>query len=163
MKIGSFGPIVFETGKRVYTFDGLTYESSLSIQSEKTDGSKPGTISEDLELDNISFKLKLSAPHGVIPRRELEKWVALKDSKQKNSFILGSKPFGGLWQLTSVKMSDAIFLGNGSMYECMLELTAQEYDHQGKKKDKDKVKKKTTSTITKVDFKPARKSEGRMF
>ncbi len=46
---------------KVYTFDGLSYSSSLQTEKQDALNSKPSTYIKGADLDSLSFKVKLDA------------------------------------------------------------------------------------------------------
>ena len=159
--IASFGPKVFKTGEKQMTFHDFSYKSSVNSESQNTDGGKPVTVAENMELDSMAFKVSLSASFGHNPRKELDEWNRIKDQMLAYPFILGNKPLGGKWKVLSVDLNESMIDHKGNMLSATIALSFQEYVKKGVKKEKKKEKKtkerKELGVVTTVNYKPARR------
>lgn len=137
MPIAVFGSKVFEiTDSKIYTMDGLQYNTSLDTEKQDAEGKKPSTYNKGPGLNAMNFVLKLEASQGVNPRREMESWEQIKDAAVAYQFILGSSPLGSnKWLLVDIQASNNIIDNFGNMLKVELQLKFDEYVRPGSAKD----------------------------
>jgi hypothetical protein len=136
--IASYKGKVFQvSGRRVNTFDGLTWGGSLDTESQEKIGSKSSTYIRGSTLNSMSIEVPLRANLGHNVRGEIESWEKIRDSKSPDVFILGSKPIGkNKWLLKSVTVTDSQIDNSGRLLKATVKMEFEEYVRSGKNQDK---------------------------
>lgn len=124
--IGSLGNVVFEvSAEQVRTFDELERSSSPRLATHNRQGAKPVIEFLGPGLEDIPFKMSLSAYHGLNPTEEAEKLRTMRDEGQAVLLILGGKPQGeGYWLISSMseKYKYVDNRGRPGVIDCSLSL-----------------------------------------
>ncbi len=158
MAIAAFANKTFQvSSKKIYTFDEFSTGTALQTERQDVAGKKPSTYIKGPDLDTMSFTIPLNI---IIFRNdvlyEYDSWKAIMAAQKAYSFILGNKPIGGKWLLTSVALSDTIIDKKGTMTKAKLQLQFEEYVRPGaasvsKSSKKSKSKKSTTKGVSQSD------------
>ena len=132
MAIGSLGEIVFEvTDKRVFTFDDLKRDSKMRYTAHEVIGRKPVTEFIGPDLEQISFKIYLSAAIGINPEREMKRIRDKRDAGEALTLILGDKVIGdNKWVIESIGESYLVVDQQGRIWTLSAEITLKEYVEQ---------------------------------
>lgn len=127
--IGYFGGIVFETSdQRILTFSGFTRDTASRWAKHEVLGRKPANEFIGPDLDTVTFTVLLSGKHGVKPRTEAEKWLALSRSGKAETLVLGSRAMGvDKWTVQRVSQVYNIILNRGEVYSASVDVTLEEY------------------------------------
>lgn len=154
MAIAVFASKAFEVNTdKIYTLNDLQHNSTLQTEKEDIQGSKPSTYIKGLDLDNMSFKIKLDVDFNINPRKEWESWKEIMRAAVPYPFILGNRPYGGCnWLLIAVSHSSVRIDNNGEILSLELDLKFDEYERQGySKENSKKSSKKKQKEITSLD------------
>ncbi|KMT23014.1 phage tail protein [Clostridium cylindrosporum] len=143
MPIASFGKKVFSVSlNRVYTFNGYTRTSALSVEEQEVAGSKPSSYIKGSALDDLGITIELKKMKGIDVRKEINEWMAIKDSKTPENFILGGSRVGAnKYLLVSVGESDVLIDNQGRVLSAKIDLKFKEFVRLGKKEEKPKTSK----------------------
>lgn len=138
MSIAVWGPKVFSASlNKVYTFDDYNFSSSINIEDQEVEGSKPSTYIKGLNGDEVSFTIKLLNQKNVNVRDEIISWINLQNYKVPYMLIINNKPITcSKFLLTSVQVSNAIFDSNGDYIRADLAVSFKEYTRKGVKSKK---------------------------
>lgn len=130
MAIGSLGKtITFEVSdKKVLTFTNLSRTVKGRWTQHNIVESKPKSEFLGPDLDGITFKISLSAMHGVKPRKTLEKIEKAVQKGTVMNFVVGGKKVGGnSWVITAVSEAWNCVYSKGEIVTADVTLTLQEY------------------------------------
>lgn len=129
MAIGNLGKtITFEVSdKKVLTFYNLTMTVKGRWTTHGIVGKKPKPEFLGPDLDGITFSVKLSAMHGVKPRKTIEKIETAVKEGTVMSFVLGGKKIGSNWVITSVSEKWNCVYSSGELVTAEVNLTLMEY------------------------------------
>lgn len=132
MAIGSLGEIVFEvTDKRVFTFADLKRDTKMRYAAHEVIGQKPVAEFIGPDLEQITFKIYLSAALGINPEREMKKIRDKRDAGEALSLILGEKVIGdNKWVIESIGESYLAVDQMGNIWVHSAEITLKEYVEQ---------------------------------
>jgi hypothetical protein len=133
VSIAVFGSKVFDvTQNKIHTFEDFQYGSSFETEKQEAIGKKPSTYDKGPGLNTIGFKIKLNVEHGINPRREIDEWENMKDSKIAHPFILGGRPLGGnKWRILNIQASEEIIDNKGNMLYAEITVSLEEYVRPG--------------------------------
>jgi phage protein U len=128
-RIGSFGGVTFEVStKKVLTFSGLSRGGSARWGIHDINLKKPMPEFLGPGQENISFKIKLNALHGVNPEAELNKLRTFRDTGKVSSFILGTKPISSsYWYIDDISEEYKTIDGKGRLISVEATITLKEY------------------------------------
>ncbi|WP_054749593.1 phage tail protein [Ruminiclostridium josui] len=105
MAIAAFANKTFQvSSKKIYTFDEFSTGTALQTEKQDVAGKKPSTYIKGPDLDTMSFTIPLSITFGNNVLYEYDSWKAIMAAQKAYRFILGNKPVGGKWLLTSVAL-----------------------------------------------------------
>ena len=130
MAIGSLGKtITFEVSdKKVLTFTNLSRTVKGRWTQHNIIESKPKSEFLGPDLDGLTFKVSLSAMHGVRPRKTLEKIEKAVRKGTVMNFVVGGKKVGSnSWVITSVSEAWNCVYSKGELVTADVNLTLQEY------------------------------------
>lgn len=130
MAIGNLGKtITFEVSdKKVLTFTNLSWTVKGRWTQHNIVDSKPKSEFLGPDLDGITFTVKLSAMHGVKPRKTLEKIEKAVTNGTVLPFIVGGKKVGSnSWVITSVSEKWNCVYSKGELVTAEVNLTLMEY------------------------------------
>lgn len=129
MAIGNLGKtITFEVSdKKVLTFNNLSKTVKGRWTSHNIIEKKPKPEFLGPDLDEITFTVKLSAMHGIKPRKTLEKIETAVTNGTVMSFVLGGKKIGSNWVITSVSEKWNCVYSKGELITAEVSLTLMEY------------------------------------
>lgn len=127
--IASLGDIVFEVSSdTVRTFKNLKYNVSAKYQNHAKLGGRPTTEYIGIDAESLTMTVKLSALHGLDPRKEMKKF---NDACRKGTllrFVLGNKKFGNYrWVITKVGNSIERIDKKGNILSVELSVTLSSY------------------------------------
>ncbi|WP_024831598.1 phage tail protein [Ruminiclostridium josui] len=159
MAIAAFANKTFQvSSKKIYTFDEFSTGTALQTEKQDVAGKKPSTYIKGPDLDTMSFTIPLSITFGNNVLYEYDSWKAIMAAQKAYRFILGNKPVGGKWLLTSVALSDTIIDKKGTMTKAKLQLQFEEYVRAGaasasksSTSTKSKSKKSTSKGVSQSD------------
>lgn len=130
MAIGNLGKtITFEvSSEKVLTFNNLSRTVKGRWTQHNIIANKPKSEFLGPDLDGITFKVSLSAMHGVRPRKTLE---TIEKAVRKGTvlpFVVGGKKVGSnSWVITSVSETWNCVYSKGELVTADVNLTLQEY------------------------------------
>ena len=131
MAIGNLGKtITFEvSSEKVLTFTNLSRTVKGRWTQHNIVDSKPKSEFLGPDLDGITFKVSLSAMHGVRPRKTLE---TIEKAVRKGTvlpFAIGGKKVGSnSWVITAVSEVWNCVYSKGELVTADVNLTLQEYE-----------------------------------
>ncbi|WP_459482125.1 phage tail protein [Clostridium saccharoperbutylacetonicum] len=137
MSLGSFGNKTFEVSQnKIYTFDGYTRDISLGVEDQDVDGDKPSTYIKGIDLEKISFDIKLNQSSNIDVEKEINEWKSICESGSPYMLFLGNNPVSSnKFLLTGISLSDNFYTSNGKQVKTTLKLTFKEYVRAGVKKE----------------------------
>ena len=130
MAIGNLGKtITFEvSSEKVLTFNNLSRTVKGRWTQHSIIESKPKSEFLGPDLDGITFKVILSAMHGVKPRKTIETIEKAVKNGTVMSFVIGGKKVGdNSWVITSVSEAWNCVYSKGELVTAEVNLTLQEY------------------------------------
>lgn len=130
MAIGNLGAtITFEVSdKKVLTFNNLSRTVKGRWATHNIILSKPKSEFLGSDLEGLTFKIFLSAMHGVKPRTTLETIEKAVRKGTALDFIVGGKKVGSnKWVITNVSETWDCVLSKGELASANVTLTLQEY------------------------------------
>lgn len=153
MALGSFSGKVFSvSSSKIYTFDEFSRSSSLSVEEQELDGSKPSSYIKGSGLDEISFNILLIAQKTVDIETEINSWIDIKDAAKPNVLVIGDKLVGkNKFLLVGVSIQESSFDIKGKYKRAKLQLSFKEFVRYGKKEEtetSDESKKSNKRTNT---------------
>ncbi|MBE1306041.1 hypothetical protein G4W71_18725 [Clostridium botulinum] len=137
MAIAVWGPMVFSVSlNKIYTFDGFSLSSSIDIEDQEREGSKPSTYIKGLNSDEISFTIPLIKQKKVNIRNEYINWINTQNKRIPYMLIINNKPVtSSKFLLTSVKLSNTLLDRKGDYFKATIEVTFKEFVRKGKKEN----------------------------
>ncbi|WP_061312814.1 phage tail protein [Clostridium botulinum] len=137
MSIGSFNSKTFEvTQDKIYTFDDYTRDISLNIEDQEVDGSKPSTYIKGITLEQVSFNVKLIQSNSIDVKTEIDDWKNICEDGVPYMLFIGDKPVSNnKFLLTSVSLTDNIYIYGGKLIKSTMKLSFKEYVIAGVKKE----------------------------
>lgn len=129
-KIGNFGKlIVFETSdQKILTFNDFQKTVKGSWANHERFGKKSQSEFLGPDLATVTFKIVLSAAHGIRPRTTIEAIENAVETGQVEYLVIGSKNVGsGKWKITQVSESWSTIYTGGELARAELDLTLEEY------------------------------------
>lgn len=128
-KIGSFGSLVFETSdNKILTFQNFKHDVSGRWEQHITSGSEPKSQFLGPDQEGITFKIKLSAMHGVRPREMIEKLEKMVRRGETEFMVIGGKKVGtGKWYIESISEDWSYIMSQGELVEASVSITAKSY------------------------------------
>ena len=130
MAIGSLGKTIrFEVSdKKVLTFNNLSRTVKGRWTQHNIIGGKAKSEFLGPDLDSMTFKVSLSAMHGVKPRKTIETIEKAVTKGTVMDFILGGKKIGkNKWVIISVSEAWNCVYSKGELVTADVNLTLQEY------------------------------------
>ena len=134
MAIGNLGSLItFEVSTtkkktKVLTFSKLSQKVSGRYSTQNIISKKPKTEFLGPDLRTLNFDIKLSAMHGVKPRKTMEKIEKAVENGKAYTFVLGGTKIGkNKWVITSMSESFDTVYSKGELVEATLSLSLQEY------------------------------------
>lgn len=128
--IGALGSsIIFETSDaRVLTFGNLQRTVASKWANHALIGRKAKSEYLGMELDQISFDIKLNAALGVRPRAVLQAIEDMIAAASAEILIIGDAPIGdNPWKILSVSEAWNVIYNRGELFAASLTLTLEEY------------------------------------
>ena len=130
MAIGNLGKkITFEvSSEKVLTFNNLnrTVKGRWTQHNNVYRKPKPQFLGPD--LDGVTFKISLSAMHGVRPRKTLETIEEEVNNGTVLPFVVGGKKVGSnSWVITAVSEAWNCVYSKGELVSADVNLTLMEY------------------------------------
>lgn len=130
MAVGNLGKtITFEVSdKKVLTFSNLSRTVKGRWTQHNIIGNKAKSEFLGPDLDGITFKISLSAMHGVKPRTTIEKIEKAVRKGTVLPFVIGGKKVGSnSWVITNVSEAWNCVYSKGELVTADVNLTLQEY------------------------------------
>ncbi len=127
--IASLGDIVFEiSDDQVRTFKGLKYNVGAKYQTHNRIGNKPLLEFAGEDVETLSMNIKLSAFHGLNPRKEMYKINTACRKGELLRFVLGNTQFGSYrWVITKVNNNIERIDNRGNILSIEVSLTLNSY------------------------------------
>lgn len=130
MYVGYMGDIPFIASDKYLLTPS---ETSRAISSRWADheliGQKPVSQFVGANLEELSFKITLSAEHGVNPKLQIEKLKNLVDTGTVFPVILGDSPISeNYWRLESFSVDDSYYTATGHLMQTEVSVKLKEYD-----------------------------------
>lgn len=130
MAIGNLGKVItFEvSSEKVLTFNNLSRAVKGRWTQHNIVDSKPKSEFLGPDLDGVTFKVHLSAMHGVRPRKTLEAIEKAVTNGTVLPFAVGGKKIGSnSWVITAVSETWNCVYSKGELVTADVNLTLQEY------------------------------------
>ncbi|MCI1478124.1 MAG: phage tail protein [Clostridium beijerinckii] len=155
MSLGSFSSKVFEVSQnKIYTFDEYSREISLNAEDQDVDGDKPSTYIKGINLEQVSFNIKLIQSSSIDVEAEINDWKNICEAGDPYMLFIGDNPVSNnKYLLTGISLSDNSYTAKGKQNKSTLKLTFKEYVRAGVKKEEG------TSSETKKSTKKASKKK----
>lgn len=128
--IGNLGSLITfaVSDEAVLTFNNLTQTVKGRWAAHNIIHSAPKSEFLGPDLRTVSFKVYLSAMHGVKPRSTMERIEAAVLSGKVMDFVIGGKKVGSnKWVITSVSETWNCVYSKGELASANVSLTLQEY------------------------------------
>lgn len=127
MRIGTYGPIIFEVGsKKVYTFGGLTRNTSITFEEQENAKDKPVLRKKADNADDISFEIYLDHDYVNI-EKEMKTWEKIKSSGKAYYLIIGDKKEAeNKLKITNLSISYDTIGPNGIKHRAKISITMKE-------------------------------------
>lgn len=161
--IASFAGKQFSTSRdKLYIPQEFEYTpGALRTEKQEAEGSIPATYIKGMDLGSLSIELRLSAEHGVNPRKEIDAWQVIVEQGQPHKFILGAAPLGKYqWLLTGAAPTDVKLTNDGGILSCLLSLAFAEYAREGTAKSAAGGAAQSSSRYGEIKFKNDAKPDG---
>lgn len=128
-QIGSFGSLVFETSdSKVLTPNSFQRKVSGRWEQHNVIGKKPRSQFMGSDLDSITFKITLSAMHGVRPRTSIEKLEKMVSEGTVETLVIGGKKVGSnKFYMESLSEDWDYILNKGELVKASVSVTMKEY------------------------------------
>lgn len=135
MAIAVFGPMKFSVSlSKIYTFDEFSYSSSINVEEQELENTKPAIYVKGLNADTFSFEIKLIKQKNVNVRGEIISWLNLQNRRKPYLFIVNNRPFTYYkFLLTNVEVQDTMINNKGEFLKATVKVTFKEYFRAGKK------------------------------
>lgn len=130
MALGNLGKtITFEvSSEKVLTFNNLSRTVKGRWTQHNVISKKPKSEFLGPDLDGVTFKVSLSAMHGVKPRETIETIEKAVRNGTAMSFVVGGKKVGSnSWVIISVSEAWNCVYSGGELVTADINLTLQEY------------------------------------
>lgn len=130
MIVGYLGGTPFVTSKQyLYTFDDYNRSSSTRYTKHEIIGKKPVLEYLGPDIEEIGFKIKLRADHGLSPEKELEKLRKYRDQGRVMPLILGGNVVGKTrWVIESISEAVNFWSRSGQIISCDVDIKLKEYN-----------------------------------
>lgn len=145
--IGSYLDVVFEvSNKRINTFDNFSRNGDARYEKHMIKQQKPLLEFEGVDVDVVTFDIKLSASLGIKPLNELEKWRMSYRRGERGVFLVGRKPLSvHTYVINKITENHTTYDRNGNVQTIELSLELLEYPEQIKAQKKAKPKQSPTT------------------
>jgi phage protein U len=128
--IGNLGKtIVFSTSdQKILNFNDLSQTVSGRWAIHDRILKKPQSEFLGSDLRKITFKITLSALHGVKPRKTMEAIEKMVENGNTEPFVIGGKKVGkNQWKMTSISETWDTVMSKGELLKATLSITLEEY------------------------------------
>ena len=129
MPIGSLGDIVFEVSEKEFkTFSNMVYTVGARYSTHNRINGRPLVEYTGAELETVTLTIKLSAFHGVYPRKEMYKLNKACREGTPLRLVLGKTHFGKYkWVIKSANSQLQHIDNKGRILDITMKLTLSEY------------------------------------
>lgn len=124
------GDIPFITSDK-YLLTPSKIEQSISARWADHDliGQKPVSQFVGPNLEELNFKIILSAEHGINPKEQIEKLKDLVNNGIVFPLIIGGSPVNkNYWRLESFSIGDSYYTATGHIFQTEIAIKLKEYD-----------------------------------
>lgn len=127
--IGYFGDIVFETSdKKILTFTDFKRTVSANFSEHARIGKKSRLEFNGPENQEVTFKIKILAGHGVKPWKTLHKLVVACEKGEVRTLVIGThKVGGGNYVITKLGAQYDHVWNGGELVGVSIDVTLKEY------------------------------------
>lgn len=129
-EIGNLGrSIVFSTSDaKILTFTDLKQTVSGRWATHERIQKKAQSEFLGADLRSITFKITLSAMHGVKPRKTLEIMEAMVENGTVEALVIGGVKVGAnRWKMTSISETWDTIMNKGELSQATVSITLEEY------------------------------------
>jgi hypothetical protein len=129
-KIGNFGKLItFETSdSKILNFNDFQKTVSGNWGTHERIGLKPQSEFLGAGLSGVTFKITLSAQHGVKPRTTIQAIEAAIEKGQVEYLVIGAAKVGNnKWKITQMTETWNTILSGGELQRAEITLTLEEY------------------------------------
>lgn len=129
MAIATLGDIVFEVSDtKIFTIDNLSRDVKMRYVKHDVIGSKPITENVGPDLQDIKFKMILSASLGVAPLSTMKQIYNAFNDSTAMSFMIGEQVIGSnKWVITDFTEGYSQIDNQGIVWRMEVDVTLQEY------------------------------------
>jgi phage protein U len=133
--IGSLGDVVFEvSSESIRTFDALNIQLSAKYAQHDIHGRKGLLEFTGLDPAKLSFKIRLDAALGLMPKDELTALRGILEAGKAVPFVLDGEPQGWhLWVIESLSEEHKVLNNSGTLILAEVSLNLKEYVEDGGK------------------------------
>lgn len=127
--IGTFGEIPFEvSANRLRTFDEFVRRAQGRWENHDIEGAKPRSEFLGPGLDTITFTMRFDASHGVNPKTEMDRFLALAQNGKPQRLLIGGRALGvNKWKVTTVGQTWQNVDNKGNVIVGTVDVTLEEY------------------------------------
>lgn len=116
------------SNRRILTPSNLKGQSGSEWATHNRTGAKARSQWVAPKLRKYSFDLLLRAQDGVNPRSTLQHFQNMSERNRADWFIIGGTPISeNPFKITDISDEWAVVLNGGTMVECKVSLTIEEY------------------------------------
>jgi len=116
------------SNRRILTPSNLKGQGGSEWATHNRTGAKARSQWVAPKLRKYSFDLLLRAQDGVNPRSTLQHFQNMSESNRADWFIIGGTPISeNPFKITDISDEWAVVLNGGTMVECKVSLTIEEY------------------------------------
>lgn len=135
-QVGYMGDVVFVASeKELRTPANLTRSSSARWTDHNLHLRKPIGEFAGADLEQIQFKIALSAMHGVNPEDEIKTLRQMMDNGEVFPLVLGGAPLSeNYWRIESLSVDNTYYDGKGELIFAELSVSLKEYDDSRKRR-----------------------------
>lgn len=127
--IGYFGDIVFQTSdKKILTFTDFKRTASASYSEHDRIGKKSRLEFNGPENQEVTFKMKILAGHGVKPWNMLHKLIVACEKGEVRTLVIGTHKVGsGNYVITKLGAQYEHVWNAGELVGVSIDVTLKEY------------------------------------
>ncbi|MDC7288547.1 phage tail protein [Blautia schinkii] len=127
--IGYFGDIVFQTSdKKILTFTDFKRTASASFSEHDRIGKKSRLEFNGPENQEVTFKMKILAGHGVKPWNMLHKLIVACEKGEVRTLVIGTHKVGsGNYVITKLGAQYEHVWNAGELVGVSIDVTLKEY------------------------------------
>ena len=130
-QVGYMGDVVFVASEEeLRTPTDISRSGGSRWEEHKLHMRKPASEFAGPDLEQISFRMHLSASHGVDPAEEIRILRSMRDNGEVFPLVLAGKPLSeNFWRIESISEADNFYDGRGNLILSAVTVSLKEYDN----------------------------------